>query len=146
MNDAVRAQKSYIHLTFTPTHPYPSHATHYPSHLPPHAISHPHYPILNRIRSSQRTVGRYLERYVEHNGRSADNHIRIHTKFVPDLGLLGKAKEGAEGAEGGGGMVLDLDFVRSVVQRSCNRVGLPRVDMVQFHWWDFAVPGYVGET
>ena len=87
-----------------------------------------------------------MERYVEHNGRSADNHIRIHTKFVPDLGLLGKAKEGAEGAEGGGGMVLDLDFVRSVVQRSCNRVGLPRVDMVQFHWWDFAVPGYVGET
>ena len=122
--------------------------------MPPttHPISHPtsfptHRPSLSPIRSSfvasQRTVGRYLERYVEHNGRSADNHIRIHTKFVPDLGLLGKVKEGTES---GGGMVLDLDFVRSVVQRSCNRVGLPRVDMVQFHWWDFAVPGYVGET
>ena len=123
------------------THPI-SHPTPFPTHRPSRVA----YPILNRIQSSQRTVGRYLERYVEHNGRSADNHIRIHTKFVPDLGLLGKAKEGAEGAEGGGGMVLDLDFVRSVVQRSCNRVGLPRVDMVQFHWWDFAVPGYVGET
>jgi len=53
---------------------------------------------------------------------------QVHTKFVPDLSELPSLTKGR---------------VEEVVDRSLRRLGVERLDLVQFHWWDFAVPGYV---
>ena len=68
-------------------------------------------------------IGEFRRRYPEHA-----RHVRVHTKFVPnlsDLGSLAKAD------------------VESTIDRSLTRLGVERLDLVQFHWWDFAVPGHV---
>lgn len=54
--------------------------------------------------------------------------LKVHTKFVPDLAALatiGRAE------------------VRALIDRSRVRLGQERLDLVQFHWWDFAVPRHV---
>lgn len=53
---------------------------------------------------------------------------RIHTKLVPDLDDLSR---------------VDRAYVTAVVERSLRRLGVEAVDLVQLHWWDFAVPGWV---
>ena len=52
--------------------------------------------------------------------------IQIHTKFVPDDSALAS---------------LDRTYVRDVVHRSLRRLGVDRVDLVQFHWWRTEVSG-----
>jgi aryl-alcohol dehydrogenase-like predicted oxidoreductase len=54
--------------------------------------------------------------------------VRVHTKFVPDLDRLATT---------------DAVAVEAVVDRSLRRLGQERLDLVQFHWWDYAVPRYV---
>jgi len=54
--------------------------------------------------------------------------LRIHTKFVPDLSALPD---------------LTRRDVRAVIERSLRRVGRDRLDLVQFHWWDFAAGDFV---
>lgn len=54
--------------------------------------------------------------------------IQIHTKCVPDLDRLPTLRE--------------QDVVR-IVDRSLGRLRAEQLDLVQFHWWDYAIPGYV---
>ena len=54
--------------------------------------------------------------------------LQVHTKFVPDFDDLARVDEA---------------YVRRIVQRSLQRLQLPALDLVQFHWWDYAVPGCV---
>jgi aryl-alcohol dehydrogenase-like predicted oxidoreductase len=54
--------------------------------------------------------------------------LRVHTKFVPDLAALAR---------------ITRDDVRALIARSAARLGMPRLDLVQFHWWDMAVPRHV---
>lgn len=54
--------------------------------------------------------------------------IRVHTKFVPDRDALPR---------------IDRGYVERIVDRSLRRLGVERLDLVQFHWWDYAVPRYV---
>jgi aryl-alcohol dehydrogenase-like predicted oxidoreductase len=54
--------------------------------------------------------------------------VQVHTKFVPDLSDL---------------KTIDGRYVENVIDRSLQRLGLERLDLVQFHWWDYAVPHYV---
>jgi aryl-alcohol dehydrogenase-like predicted oxidoreductase len=68
-------------------------------------------------------IGRFRRDYPAHARR-----IRVHTKFVPDLDLLGR---------------VDGAYVESIIDRSIARLGVERLDLVQFHWWDYAVPRYV---
>jgi aryl-alcohol dehydrogenase-like predicted oxidoreductase len=58
------------------------------------------------------------------NGRE----IQIHTKYVPDLASLG---------------AVDLAATRAIIERSRARLRRPVLDLVQFHWWDYSVDGYV---
>jgi aryl-alcohol dehydrogenase-like predicted oxidoreductase len=54
--------------------------------------------------------------------------IRIHTKYVPDydaLATLAKAD------------------VEAIIDRSLRRLNVDRLDMVQFHWWNYEIPGWV---
>jgi len=54
--------------------------------------------------------------------------VQIHTKFIPDLRMLAE---------------VDATSVERSIDRSLMRLGLERLDLLQFHWWDYAVPGYV---
>jgi aryl-alcohol dehydrogenase-like predicted oxidoreductase len=54
--------------------------------------------------------------------------VQVHTKFVPDLPDLA---------------TLDRRYVEAIIDRSLQRLGVERLDLVQFHWWDFDVPRYV---
>jgi len=54
--------------------------------------------------------------------------VQIHTKFVPDLRDLAR---------------VDRAYVENIIHRSLERLGVQQLDLVQFHWWDFGIPGYV---
>jgi aryl-alcohol dehydrogenase-like predicted oxidoreductase len=54
--------------------------------------------------------------------------VQVHTKCVPDLAMLAD---------------VDAGYVERKVDRSLARLKMERLDLVQFHWWDYAVPGYV---
>lgn len=54
--------------------------------------------------------------------------VKVHTKYVPDLDTLA---------------TLRRPDVARIIDRSLGRLGQERLDMVQFHWWDTAVPGYL---
>jgi aryl-alcohol dehydrogenase-like predicted oxidoreductase len=38
---------------------------------------------------------------------------------------------------------VDRAYVEAIIDRSLSRLGGERIDLVQFHWWDYAVPHYV---
>ncbi len=54
--------------------------------------------------------------------------VQVHTKYVPDLDTLAT--------------VTRADVV-AAVDRSLSRLGVGQLDLVQFHWWNYAVPRYV---
>jgi len=64
--------------------------------------------------------GRFLKSYPR------PREIQVHTKLVPDRSAL---------------PTLDRRYVESIVDRSLVRLGVERLDLVQFHWWDHQVPG-----
>src|SRR5438876_10870341 len=54
--------------------------------------------------------------------------VQVHTKFVPDVSELN---------------TLERRYVEAIIDRSLRRLGMECLDLVQFHWWDFALPRYV---
>ena len=52
--------------------------------------------------------------------------IQVHTKFVPDKTTLAD---------------LDDATIDAVIDRSRRRLRVETLDLVQFHWWEYAVPG-----
>ncbi len=68
-------------------------------------------------------IGSFRRAYPAHAKR-----IQVHTKFVPDLSELA---------------YVDRAYVETIVDRSLKRLGLERLDLVQFHWWDFSIARYV---
>lgn len=54
--------------------------------------------------------------------------LQIHTKYVPDLGALPTHSR--------------ADVVR-IIDRSLLRLGVERLDLVQFFWWDWKIKGAV---
>jgi len=73
-------------------------------------------------------IGRFRLHYLAERGKEALQRIRIHTKFVPDLDILPR--------------VAKRDVER-VIDRSLTRLKTDRLDLVQFHWWDYDVPGWL---
>ncbi len=71
----------------------------------------------------EETIGAFRARYP-----SLARDVKIHTKIVPDRDALPSLKR----AE-----------VEALVDRSLARLGVERLDMVQFHWWDYAAKGAV---
>jgi aryl-alcohol dehydrogenase-like predicted oxidoreductase len=69
-------------------------------------------------------IGEWLKR----RGARGAVPVQVHTKYVPDLDRLATHSR--------------ADVVRSI-DRSLTRLGVDRLDLVQLHWWDYAVPGYV---
>jgi aryl-alcohol dehydrogenase-like predicted oxidoreductase len=73
-------------------------------------------------------IGAFRRTALEQGGAEALAMLRVHTKFVPDLGALAS---------------IDRAYVRRIIDRSLQRLGVDRLDLVQFHWWDYAAPRYV---
>ena len=73
-------------------------------------------------------IGAFRSTYADRHGAEALAKVRVHTKLVPDLARLA---------------TLDRDYVRAIVETSLKRLRMERLDLVQFHWWDYAVPRYL---
>jgi aryl-alcohol dehydrogenase-like predicted oxidoreductase len=69
-------------------------------------------------------IGRFLRLRRQRQGHCDD--IQILTKCVPDRDAL---------------PTLARIDVERIIDRSLQRLGVECLDVVQFHWWDYAVPG-----
>jgi aryl-alcohol dehydrogenase-like predicted oxidoreductase len=61
-------------------------------------------------------------------GAETAARMKVHTKLVPDLEVLPN---------------ISRDYIRGIVEQSLKRLKTERLDLVQFHWWDYAHGGYV---
>lgn len=73
-------------------------------------------------------IGRFRKRYREERGAAALAKIKVHTKFVPDLDVLPR---------------ITRTYVEGVIDQSLRRLGMERLDLVQFHWWDYDQPRWL---
>ncbi|GGK48673.1 aldo/keto reductase [Salinarimonas ramus] len=73
-------------------------------------------------------IGAFRERLRAERGAEAARALKVHTKFVPDWDMLGR---------------LTRADVRAVITRSLARLKADRLDLVQFHWWNYDAPGLV---
>ncbi|QIQ22090.1 aldo/keto reductase [Zophobihabitans entericus] len=68
-------------------------------------------------------IGQFILERKKSIGR---DDTQVHTKFVPDLSILGE---------------IDFNYVERIIVRSLKRLNKERLDLVQFHWWDYNVNG-----
>jgi aryl-alcohol dehydrogenase-like predicted oxidoreductase len=73
-------------------------------------------------------IGAFRAQYRKRFGATGLDGIQVHTKFVPNLDALS---------------AIDRRGVEETIDRSLTRLGVDRLDLVQFHWWDLDVPRYV---
>jgi aryl-alcohol dehydrogenase-like predicted oxidoreductase len=71
-------------------------------------------------------IGAFRARLTARRGVEAARALKVHTKLVPDLDRLS---------------TMSKDYLEGIVDESLRRLGVERLDLVQFHWWDYAVPG-----
>jgi aryl-alcohol dehydrogenase-like predicted oxidoreductase len=71
-------------------------------------------------------IGVYLKNYKEQHGTAAP--VQIFTKYVPDYDALSTIRKAN---------------VERIIDRSLNRLGVEQLDMVQFSWWNYAVPKWI---
>ena len=72
--------------------------------------------------------GDFRRRLADRRGEEAARTFKVHTKFVPDRDMLQR---------------IDRQYVTGIIDRSLRRLATERLDLVQFHWWDYAVPGAI---
>lgn len=68
-----------------------------------------------------------IGRFLRARGTSA-TPVQVHTKLVPDRSSLATYSSADTAA---------------AIDRSLTRLGVERLDLVQFHWWDYRVPRYL---
>ncbi|HWT96115.1 MAG TPA: aldo/keto reductase [Terriglobales bacterium] len=73
-------------------------------------------------------IGAFRTEYAGRHGQTALEAIKVHTKFVPDLDILAH---------------ISRAHVRQVIEQSLRRLRMERLDLVQYHWWDYSIPGCV---
>lgn len=73
-------------------------------------------------------LGEFRNNLLNSAGAQAVAQLKIHTKFVPDLDLL---------------PIIRKADVSSTIERSLRRLRIERLDLVQYHWWDYDVPGCI---
>ncbi len=71
----------------------------------------------------EETIGAFRRRYPD-----LGRQLRVSTKYTPDALLLPKLTRGD---------------VAATIDMSLQRLGVERLDLVQFHWWDYEIPGCV---
>jgi aryl-alcohol dehydrogenase-like predicted oxidoreductase len=73
-------------------------------------------------------IGEFRDDYRQRRGADSLHQLKIHTKFVPDLSSL---------------QTIDRKLVEQTIDRSLARLRVERLDLVQFHWWDYSVTRYL---
>ena len=73
-------------------------------------------------------IGDFRREHLATHGQGSLPLLRVHTKFVPDLATLAQ---------------IDRRQVTQTIDRSLQRLSVERLDLVQFHWWDYSVPRYI---
>lgn len=68
----------------------------------------------------EETIGRFRQTLTD------PDSIQVHTKYAPDRTALAQ---------------LDDRQIDDAVDRSLRRLQVERLDLLQFHWWDYAVSG-----
>ena len=71
-------------------------------------------------------IGKFLTLRKKRFGNT--NDIQVLTKFVPDYDALS---------------IITKVYAEKIIDRSLKRLGLDRLDMVQFSWWSYDVPRWV---
>lgn len=71
-------------------------------------------------------IGKFVDKRRKQLGHCAD--IKVLTKFVPDYDALPTIKKA---------------YVERIIDRSLRRLRVDRLDMVQFSWWTYEIPGWV---
>ena len=73
-------------------------------------------------------IGEFRQHYRNLRGKEALDRIHVHTKCVPDLQILSR---------------IGKSDVQNVIDQSLRRLKTDRLDLVQFHWWDYEVPRWL---
>ena len=73
-------------------------------------------------------IGRFLKSEKDAFSSGSLEPIQIHTKYVPDYNSLASLTKGD---------------TETIINRSLRRLGVERLDLVQFAWWDYHFPKYV---
>ena len=71
-------------------------------------------------------IGSFISELKQGKGTVSPEDIQIHTKYVPDINLLRD---------------VDFAYTENIIDRSLQRLNRDVLDLVQFHWWDYNVPG-----
>ncbi|MEM8894045.1 MAG: aldo/keto reductase [Bacteroidota bacterium] len=71
-------------------------------------------------------IGQYIRK--ERQSGTLNPSLKVLTKFVPDYDKLAS---------------INKTYVESIIDRSLMRLGVERLDMVQFSWWTYDIPGWV---
>jgi len=71
-------------------------------------------------------IGVFLDELRRSQGAGTADRLQVHTKYVPDATALYQ---------------IDRKSVEAGIDRSLKRLGVERLDLVQFHWWNYEVPG-----
>lgn len=78
--------------------------------------------------NAEEIIGAFLKRYKAIHGKAKFGKLNVHTKFVPDLDALED---------------LSKKDIRFIIERSLQRLGVDKLNLVQFHWWDFSKGNFV---
>ncbi len=73
-------------------------------------------------------IGNFMSQYKEAFASGDLPPIQIHTKYVPDYDRLA---------------ALTKRDTQAVIDKSLVRLGVECLDMVQFAWWNYAIPGHL---
>ena len=73
-------------------------------------------------------IGKFLKKYRDAFASGNLAPVQLHTKYVPDYSALAS---------------LTKEDTTRIIDRSLQRLGVERLDLVQFAWWDYRYPGYV---
>ncbi|ENN88206.1 putative oxidoreductase [Rhizobium freirei PRF 81] len=73
-------------------------------------------------------IGEARERLRNERGAEAAGAMKVHTKLVPDLEKLAS---------------INRDYIRGIVDKSLRKLKTEQLDLVQFHWWDYSLSGYL---
>ncbi|MGY5778349.1 aldo/keto reductase [Rhizobium sp. LEGMi135b] len=73
-------------------------------------------------------IGEARQRLQNERGAEAAGAMKVHTKLVPDLEKLA---------------TISRDYIQGIVDKSLSKLKTEQLDLVQFHWWDYALPGYL---
>lgn len=74
---------------------------------------------------AEEMIGEFRAKLERERGAEALRSLKVHTKFVPDWDRL---------------PTLDRSYVEDIIDRSLRRLKTERLDLVQFHWWNYAAP------